>query len=81
MRFARPVGKSWRVDETYLRVRGQRRYLYRAVDQQGRTVDFRLSAHRDIEAAKDFFRKALMTSGGAKESNIGWALSQPPRAL
>jgi transposase-like protein len=52
MRFARPVGKSWRVDETYILIRGQWRYLYRAVDKQGRTVDFRLSEHRDIEAAK-----------------------------
>ena len=63
MRFARPVGKSWRVDETYILIRGQWRYLYRAVDKQGRTVDFRLCEHRDIEAAKDFFRKALLTSG------------------
>ncbi len=63
MRFARPVGKSWRVDETHLRIRGAWRYRYRAVDQQGRTVDFRLSEHRDIEAAKDFFRKVLLSTG------------------
>ena len=63
MRFARPVGKSWRVDETYILIRDQWRYLYRAVDKQGRTVGFRLSEHRNIEAAKDFFRKALLTSG------------------
>ena len=63
MRFARPVGKSWRVDETYILVRGQWRYLYRAVDKHGRTVDFRLSEHRNIDAAKDFVRKALLTSG------------------
>jgi transposase-like protein len=63
MRFARPVGKSWRVDETYIRVRGQWRYLYRAVDKRGHTIDFRLSEHRDIEAAKAFFRKALATAG------------------
>jgi len=63
MRFARPVGKSWRVDETYILVGGQWRYLYRAVDKRGRTVDFRLSEHRDIEAAKAFFRKAILTSG------------------
>lgn len=63
IRFARPVGRSWRVDETYIRVRGQWRYLYRAVDKRGQTVDFRLSKHRDIEAAKAFFRKALVTSG------------------
>jgi transposase-like protein len=63
MRFARRVGRSWRVDETYIRVRGQWRYLYRAGDKRGQTVDFRLSEHRDIEAAKAFFGKALLTSG------------------
>ena len=51
-----PVGKSWRVDKTYIRIRGQWCYLYRAVDKRGRTVDFRLSEHRDIQAAKAFFR-------------------------
>ena len=59
MRFARPVGCSWRMDETYIKVRGEWVYLYRAVDKHGRTVDFRLSEHRDIEAAKQFFRQAL----------------------
>jgi len=63
MRFARPVGKSWRVDETYIRIRGRWHYLYRAVDKRGRTVDFRLSEHRDIDAARAFFRKALATAG------------------
>ena len=43
-RFARPAGSSWRVDETYIKVRGKWVYLYRAVDSAGRTVDFRLSA-------------------------------------
>jgi transposase-like protein len=40
--YARPVGDSWRVDETYVKVKGQWVYLYRAVDKQGRTVDFLL---------------------------------------
>ena len=53
-RYALPVGDSWRVDETYLEVRGQWVYLYRAVDRQGRTVDFLLSKRRDIAAAKRF---------------------------
>ena len=44
--YARPVGSSWRVDETYIKVKGQWRYLYRAVDKQGRTVDFLLSKNR-----------------------------------
>ena len=49
----------WRVDETYVRVKGRWMYLYRAVDSRGQTIDFLLSAKRDAEAAKRFFRKAL----------------------
>jgi transposase-like protein len=45
-----PVGNSWRVDETYIKIRGQWVYLYRAVDKEGRTVDFLLSRRRDIAA-------------------------------
>ncbi|WP_439548945.1 IS6 family transposase [Falsiroseomonas sp.] len=50
---------SWRVDETYVRVKGRWTYLYRAVDSSGQTIDFLLAAHRDATAAKRFFRKAL----------------------
>src|ERR1700761_408954 len=50
---------SWRVDETYVKVKGRWTYLYRAVDSQGQTIDFLLSAKRDAEAAKRLFRKAL----------------------
>jgi transposase, IS6 family len=50
---------SWRVDETYVRVKGRWTYLYRAVDSCGQTIDFLLSAKRDAGAAKRFFRKAL----------------------
>jgi transposase-like protein len=62
-RFVRQSGESWRVDETYIKIRGVWTYLYRAVDRQGKTVDFRLGARRDVTAAKFFFRKALKTQG------------------
>ena len=55
----RPVGSTWHVDETYIRVGGAWRYLYRAVDGAGRTVEFLLSAARDAAAARRFFLRAL----------------------
>jgi putative transposase len=55
----RPVGKSWRVDETYIKVKGQWKYLYRAVDKAGNTIDFLLRAHRDKAAAKRYFEKSI----------------------
>jgi transposase-like protein len=58
-RYALPVGDSWRVDETYLKIKGCWVYLYRAVDRQGRTVDFLLSKRRDTDAAKRFFSRAI----------------------
>ena len=58
-RHLRPCTGSWRVDETYMKVKGVWTYLYRAVDSLGQTIDFLLSAQRDTAAAKRFFRKAL----------------------
>jgi transposase-like protein len=51
------------MDETYVKVRGEWVYLYRAVDRAGNTVDFRLSPRRDVAAAKAFFRKAIKGQG------------------
>jgi transposase-like protein len=62
-KYIRPVGKSWRVDETYIKIKGKWTYLYRAVDKQGLTVDFLLSEQRDIAAAKRFFAKAILKHG------------------
>src|ERR1700734_2329493 len=62
-RFARPAGRSWRVDETYVKIRGRWTYLYRAVDKEGNTVDFLIRAKRDVAAAKAFFRRALQRQG------------------
>jgi transposase-like protein len=67
-RHARKAGRSWRVDETYVKVRGRWVYLYRVVDGDGNTVDFRLSPKRDVAAAKAFLRKALRTQGRAPTS-------------
>lgn len=55
----RSVGGSWRVDETYILVDGQWKYLYRAVDRMGQTVDFLLTARRDEAAACRFFEQAI----------------------
>ena len=57
---------SWRVDETYIKVKGQWMYLYRAVDSKGNTIDFYLSKTRDKKAAKRFFKKALRSFHASK---------------
>jgi putative transposase len=59
----RPVGRGWRLDETYVRVKGACKYLYRAVDKAGATVDFPLTAKRDRKAALRFLRKAIGRHG------------------
>jgi transposase-like protein len=61
------VGTSWRMDETYIKVKGVWKYLYRAVDKEGKTVDFLLTARRDITAAKRFFEKAMDENGAPEK--------------
>jgi transposase-like protein len=62
-RCKRAVGKSWRMDETYVKVRGEWRYLYRAVDKEGNTVDFLLRARRNKAAAQRYFEKSIRQNG------------------
>jgi putative transposase len=62
-RRKRPVWVSWCLDETYIRVKGQWRYLYRAVDKTGQTIDFPLTEHRNKEAALRFLKKAIRHHG------------------
>ena len=59
----RGADTSWYVDETYLKVRGRWTYLYRAIDRDGNLIDAMLSEHRDMQAAKAFFRSARATMG------------------
>jgi transposase-like protein len=66
----RPVGKSWRMDESYIKVKGQWKYLYRAVDKTGDTIDFLLRARRDKVAARRFFEKAIAQNGAPETVTI-----------
>ena len=66
-RHKHPVGASWRMDETYIKVKGVWKYLYRAVDKQGKTIDFLLTAKRDKAAALRFFDKAMKASGAPEK--------------
>jgi transposase-like protein len=61
-RHLKQTNDSWRVDETYIKVKGQWMYLYRAVDSEGNTIDFCLSKNRNSKSAKRFFKKALAFS-------------------
>src|SRR5262245_49998344 len=62
-RRKRPVWVSWRMDETYIKVKGEWKYLYRAVDKHGDTIDFLLTEHRDKDAALRFLKKAIRRNG------------------
>lgn len=69
--FRQPHCGSVRIDETYIKVRGQWRYLYRAIDKHGTSVDFLLTARRDLDAAKRFFRKVLSAEPLLAPDRIG----------
>ena len=69
-RRKRPVWVSWRMDETYIRVKGQWYYLYRAVEKTGQTIDFLLTRHRDERAAKRFLTKAIHRHGVPEKITI-----------
>jgi len=64
------VGHRWRLDETYIKIKGEWKYLYRAVDKQGNTIDFLLTAKRDRKAAGRFLKKAIGSSGKPSLINI-----------
>src|SRR5215217_3107246 len=74
--YTRPVGTSWRCDETYIRIKGRWMYLYRAVDREGQTVDFFLSEHRNVAAAKRFLQQAIEKRGVPQKITLdGYAAS------
>ena len=64
------VGASWRMDETYIKIKGKWRYLYRAVDKEGKTIDFLLTRNRDKLAAKRSLIKAIDNNGVPEKITI-----------
>ena len=77
----RGPGTSWYVDETYLKVRGRLTYLYRAIDRDGNLIDTMLSEHRDMQAAKAFFRSARATMGFRPDRVTTDGHGSSPRAI
>ena len=75
------AGRSWHVDETYIRVGGIWKYLYRAIDRDGNLVDSMLSEHRDMDAAKRFFRGALEIAEQGPERVTTDDHDSDPRAI
>jgi transposase-like protein len=77
-KYARLVGRSWRVDDTNIKVKDRWVYLYRAADKAGQTVDIYLSEHRDVKAAKRFFRRAILHHGLPQKITLdGYQASHP----
>ena len=81
-RRKRPVWVSWRMDETYIKVKGEWRYLYRAVDKHGQTIDFLLTEHRDKEAALRFRTIASRRHGQPMQPRASAPMQRtgPPRS-
>ncbi|HVH89516.1 MAG TPA: IS6 family transposase [Terriglobales bacterium] len=75
------AGRSWHVDETYIKVQGKWCYLYRAIDRDGNLVDSRLSEKRNMDAAKQFFQRALALVGHAPEQVTTDGHRSYPRAI
>ena len=77
-RRKRPVWISWRMDETYIKIKGQWYYLYGAVDKHGQTIAFLLTEHRDTEAALRFLKKAIRRNGLPATITIDGSTSMKP---
>src|ERR1700753_2836697 len=75
------AGRSWYVDETYIKVQGHWRYLYRAIDRSGALVDVMFSEHRDMAAAKAFFRSAKTVTGVTPDRVTTDGHDSYPRAI
>jgi putative transposase len=75
------AGRSWYVDETYIKVHGRWRYLYRAIDRSGALVDVMFSEHRDMAAAKAFFQSAKMVAGVTPDRVTTDGHDSYPRAI
>lgn len=80
-RQQRPVGRSWRLDETYIRIKGKWAYLYRTVDKAGHTIDFLLTPRRDRAAAEAFLHKAIRTQGLPEKITIDQSGSNTAETL
>lgn len=77
-RHKRAIARRWRMYETYIKIKGQWKYLYRAVDTDGQTIDFLLTAKRDAAAALRFFRKAIRHHGEPEVVTIDKLVPIPP---
>ena len=74
-------GKSWYIDETYIKVKGKNRYVYRAIDREGNLVDCMVSAKRDMQAARRFFRGSILVTGISPEKATTDGHGSYPKAI